>query len=318
MIWDRSALWNKAVLFMERASAEDRSGEAFGLWAAMGLELLARSAVSKTSPALLADPDKEQKNLLHAFGVGTGVGGTPKSISVTQVISLCRVLIPGFTDDEFKTANTLFNRRNEEVHTGSAAFATSKNLNWLPSFYRCCKILAEHQEETLESLFGKEEALVANETLGRVEADVVSKVKGLIAAHAKVFESKDPVDRDSLISEAAKIGDVLSHKGHHRVECPACKSIATVHGTVYGGERVEHKDGAIVVRQNVVPTRFVCPACGLKFTGYPELHAAGVGDHFTHRSEYSPDEYYDLIDPNDPEALNRFAEDSGYYHFSND
>lgn len=316
MSWDRDALWNKAVLFMRRASAEDRDGQEFGLWAAMGLELLARAAVSKTSPALLAEPDKDQKNLLHAFGAG--VGGAPKSISVTQVISLCRVLIPEFTDDEFKAANALFSRRNEEVHTGSAAFSTFQTQNWLPGFYRCCKILSEHQGESLESLLGNEEALIASETLGKVEADVVARVKSQISAHAKVFESKEQVEQDSLAADATKMGDSLSYKGYHRVVCPACKSVATVQGTVHGGERIEHKDGAIVVRQNVVPTRFSCPACGLKLTGYPELHAAGVGDHFTHRSEYSPDQYYNLIDPNDPDELDRFAEDNGYYHFSND
>lgn len=316
MTWEHKALWSKAALFMGRASAEDRDGPEFGLWAAMGLELLARAAISKTSPALLAEPDRDQRNLLHAFGVGTG--GPPRSISVTQVISLCRLLVPGFTEDEFKTANALFNRRNEEVHTGTAAFSEFPTQQWLPGFYRCCKILAEHQAESLDSLFGSEEANIANEILRKIETDVISRVKSLIAAHGKVFENKEQTERDSLSAEAKLAGDALSHKGHHRVNCPACKSVATVQGTTYGGERVEHKDGAIIVRENVAPTKFSCSACGLKLVGYADLNAAGVGDHFTHRSEYSPEEYYDLIDPRDSDAISRLAEDQGYYHFSNE
>ncbi|MEO9870942.1 hypothetical protein [Ekhidna sp.] len=38
---------------------------------ALGLELLARSAVAKVSPTLLAEPDKEHQNLLHALNLGS-------------------------------------------------------------------------------------------------------------------------------------------------------------------------------------------------------------------------------------------------------
>lgn len=316
MTWERNELWNKAVLFMSKASVEDHEKEAFGLWAALGLELLARSAIASTSPLLLAEPDKDQKNILYALGFGSG--GTPKSISTIQVLSLCRLLIANFTEEEFKSASSLLNRRNEELHTGSAAFLTFPTQIWLPSFYRCCKILAEHQKETLESLFGVDEAKIANETLGKVEADVMQRVKNSIAAHAKVFDAKENKDKERLISEAKTQGDILSHRGHHRVTCPACKAVATVQGTVYGGERVEHKDGAIIVRKNVVPTRFACPACELKLNTFTELLAAGVADHFTHRVEFTPEDYYELVDPNDHETMAEYAEGHGYYHFSND
>lgn len=316
MSWEREHLWNKAVLFMQRAAAEDRDSAVFGLWASFGLELLARAAVAKTSPALLADPDKEQKNLLHALGISST--NAPKSISMIQVLSLCRVLVPGFTEDEFKAASAIVNRRNEELHTGSAAFETFPTQTWLAAFYRASKILAEHQGESLDSLLGPDEAKIALEMLGKVEASVLGKVKTSISAHAKVFEGKDTEERAKLSHDAQVESDSLSHRGHHRVECPACKSIATVQGTTYGGERLEHKNELIIVRENVIPTRFHCRACGLRFEGYQELVAAGVGDHFTNRAEYSPPDYYELIDPNDPEVMSRYAEDHGFYHFSND
>lgn len=316
MSWEKDAIWSKAVLFMEKASAEDREKETFGLWSALGLELLARSAIANTSPALLAEPDKDQKNLLHAFGIGSG--GSPKSISTIQVLSLCRVIIPSFTEDEFKSASALLNRRNEELHTGAAAFLTFPTQTWLPGFYRCCKILAEHQGQSLESLFGEAGAKIANQTLCKVEEGVTQRVKSLIAAHAKVFDSKEPEEKARLSSEATAQGEALSHKGHHRITCPSCKSVATVQGSVYGGEQVEHKDSKIIVRESVVPSRFACPACDLKLNGYPDLLAAGLADHFTHRSEYSPEDYYELVDPNDHEAMSRYAENHGYFHFSND
>lgn len=316
MSWERSALWSKAVLFMQRATAQDKESPEFGLWASLGLELLARAAVAHTSPALLADPDKDQKNLLHAFGIGSS--HTPKSIPTIQVLSLCRTLVPAFTEDEFKAASALLNRRNEELHTGAAAFATFPVQSWIGNLFRCCKILAEHQGESLATLFGNAEVTVAEEILGKVEAGVINSVKSLISAHSKVFEAKDKNERERLTNEAQAESDRLSHRGHHRVACPACKCTATVQGTTYGGERLEHKDGIIIVRESVIPTKFSCTACDLKLSSYQELVAAGVGDHFTHRSEYSPPDYYELVDPNDRETMDRYAEDHGYYHFSND
>jgi len=301
---------------MQRAAAQDKESPEFGLWASLGLELLARAAVSKTSPALLADPDKDQKNLLHALGISSS--HSPKSIPTIQVLSHCRTLVPAFTEDEFKAASALLNRRNEELHTGAAAFATFPLQSWIGAFFRCCKILAEHQGESLTSLFGAEEATVAEEILGKVEAGVTNNVKSAISAHSKVFNAKDGDERKKLAAEAQTESEMLSHRGHHCVICPSCGCTATVQGTTYGGERLEHKGDTIIVRESVIPTKFNCTACGLKLAGYQELVAAAVGDHFTHRSEYSPSDYYELVDPNDRETMDRYAEDQGYYHFSND
>lgn len=50
MSWEREPLWSKARLFFEKAFSEERENPAFGLWCTMGLELLARSAISSISP----------------------------------------------------------------------------------------------------------------------------------------------------------------------------------------------------------------------------------------------------------------------------
>lgn len=316
MTWERKPLWDKATLYMERAMAQDREQETFGLWAAMALELLTRSAVSKISPTLLAEPDRDQKNILHALGLGSG--GVPKSIVTAQVLALCRTLIPSFTEDEVKAASALIGRRNEELHTGSAAFLSFPTQSWLPGFYRCCKVLAESQGESLNSLLGTDEAKVAENILQETEKNLLDKIRSLIAAHTKVFDGKDQLERERLAAESEQQGVILSHQKHHRVKCPACKCTATVQGDVYGGEQVEHGDEKIIVRQNVVPMRFMCSACGLKLSGYGELLAAGLADHFTHRTEFSPGDYYELVDPLDEDMMQAYAENHGYYQFSND
>lgn len=317
MSWDKDSLWAKSKLYFERSFEVDRTDDVFGLWCAMGLELLSRSTIANFSPVLLAEPDKDQRNLLTALGLGSSTAQR-KSIPTNQVLRLCKELIPKFTDDELSIALALAGRRNEELHSGTAAFIEYKHQKWIGGFYKCCKVLAEAQGESLTSLLGEEEAQTAEKIINELKDEVTSKVNSRIAAYAKVFGEKEPEEQESLKQESEKQGLSLSHHKHHRVECPACKCVATVQGDTYGREQIENKDDEIVVRQSVIPTKFSCDACGLKLNGYGELMAANVADHFTHRVHYTPEEFYELVDPNDREAMDAYAEEHGYYHFSND
>ena len=317
MSWDRDSLWVKSRLYFERAFETDREEDTFGLWCAMGLELLARSALAKFSPTLLAEPDPEHKYLLIALDLGSAKVSR-RSIATNQVLNLCKTLIPDFTEDEVRLASALTGRRNEEHHSGSAAFQEYSTQQWISGFYKCCKILAESQEESLTSLFGDDEAKVAEGVIAEVADEVKSKVFNAIAAYRKVFNEKEEAERNELKEKSEKQGETLSYKSHHRVACPACDCVATVQGDTYGQEQIEHKDDEIVVRQSVIPTRFSCSACGLKLSGYGELSSANIADHFTHRIHYMPEEYYDLIDPHDTEAMQSYAEDHGHFMFSND
>ena len=317
MSWDKDALWSKSKIYFERAFESDRSEDLFGLWCAMGLELLSRSTISHFSPTLLAEPDKEQRHLLSALGLGSAKTQR-KSIATTQVLRLCKDLIPQFTESELSTASALAGRRNEELHAGTAAFLEYKTQQWIGGFYKCCKVLAEAQGETLTSLFGEEEAQSALDIIKALDGEVTNKVKSRIAAFSKVFHEKDKKEQARLKAVSEQQGEVLCHRQHHRVECPACKCTATVQGDTYGREQVENQEDEIIVRQSVIPTKFICTTCTLKLDGYAELIAANVADHFTHRLHYTPEEFYELVDPNDSEMMQSYAEDHGYYFFSND
>ena len=299
MSWERDPLWAKARLFFERAFNESRDDPAFGLWCSLGLELLGRAALASVSPTLLAEPDNEHKHLLHALGRGSK--RVPrKSISTAQVFALCRQLFgASFTEDDFKAAMALVNRRNEELHTGSAAFEQYQPREWLPGFYRVSRNLAEAIGESLENLFGNEEAGVAQETLAENENDTRQRVRSAIAAYARVFREKPEPERQAAAEHAEKQGKDLAYQRHHRVTCPACECIATVQGKTFGNEHTTHEEDTIKVRQPVYPTSFSCSACGLQLTGYTELNAAGLGGHYTRTTAYTPEEYYGLINPND-------------------
>lgn len=268
----------------------------------MGLELLARSAIAKVSPTLLAEPDREHKNLLHALGLGFAKSPR-KSIATINVLSLCQSLITDFTDANFKIASAVINRRNEEVHSGAAAFEEYPTQQWIAGLYQCCQILCEFQGESLNSLYGEEIAKEAEFILAEVEESVIGKTKDLIAAHSKVFEGKGLKKKEELKLDAQKNGERLTYRGHHRVECPSCKCTATVFGETYGKQNVKNNEDEIIVRQSVLPTKFSCTACELNLNGYTSLKAAGIGNHYTRRNKYSPEEYYDMINPDDFDTI---------------
>ena len=118
---------------IEKAFREDQDSMFFGLFCSLALELLARAAVANIHPTLLAETDSKQKNLLYALGKDDSI--SPKSIAMTKVVDLCAELIPAFTDDLKKLTLAMTERRNEELHSGGAAFEEYNQDKWIGEFY---------------------------------------------------------------------------------------------------------------------------------------------------------------------------------------
>ncbi len=296
MSWEREPLLTKAKLFFERAFNESRDEPTFGLWCSLGLEMLGRAALSSVSPTLLAEPSNDHKFLLHALNHGSE-RYPKKSIAASLVFSLCKELFSQFTDDDLKLAISLINRRNEELHSGNAAFEEYPSSLWLTGFYKTCNTLSEILKEDLDSVFGKEEAKVARSIISENSKEVFQRVSALIAAHKKVFDVKPKEERDKIRLREEMRGEELAYKRYHRVNCPACNCIATLQGTEFGKEKISQEENEIIVRQAVTPTNFECKACELKLNGYSELEAAKLNGQYMRKTVYSPEEYYGLIDP---------------------
>ena len=262
MSWERDPLWAKARLYFERGFTFPREDPQFGFWCALGLELLARAALASVSPTLLAAPDNNHRFLLHALGRGSEQGkGNRRSIPTLKVFELCKTLFQEFSQDNFKAAMALVNRRNEELHSGAAAFEEYPCKYWLTRFYACCAVLTAELDETLDLLFGTAEADIARETLEKLEEETIKTIKKRIETHKTLFlKLSDSLQKEEAAVKADQIGSDLSHQRHHRVPCPACKCTATVQGDAFGPERVTHDEDVITVRQAVAPRRFNCPA----------------------------------------------------------
>src|SRR5271157_5412328 len=129
MTWDCDPLWAKAKLYFARAFETRRDDPAFGLWCSLGLELLGRAALASVSPTLLAYPQSDMANLLHALKQKEI--SKPRSVNTAQVFSLCKVVFNEFTDQDLNICNALTNQRNAELHSGSEAFDDYGTSKWL-------------------------------------------------------------------------------------------------------------------------------------------------------------------------------------------
>ena len=299
MSWDRDPLWAKAKLFFEYSFETQRDDPRFGLWCSLGLELLARAALASVSPTLLAQPEADQRNLLHVVHKDSELP-SPKSIVATTVFDLCKRMFPVFSEEDKKICLALLNRRNEELHSGGAAFAAYRSSLWLVGFYHACRSLTTVLGEKLSELFGEDEVKLVEEMLAEGRDNVKKEVLTAIAAHKRVFEARPEEERLAAKAKAEQLGQELSTQRHHRVMCPACGCTATVQGRPFGKEYVTHeKTGEIIVRQAVSPTEFLCSACGLALRSYAQLETAGLGDQYTRKTTFSPEEYYGLIHPDE-------------------
>lgn len=281
---------------MERAFGEPTEDPIFGLWAALALELLARSALASVSPALLAEPDKDHRYLLHALGRGAEKTSR-KSIASVQVLQLCSTIFAEFTEEDKNVATAIINRRNEELHSGTAAFIEYPSSKWLAGFHKACKALCKAQGKELADFYGDAEADNAEEMLAAQRTVVKGHVESKIAAHRKVFDAKPKDERDKIAATAQKLAAELAWKGYHKTKCPSCGCWAGIQGDVYGRESVSHEDGEVVVRRPVSPRSLSCSACDLRLMGYAELDSAGLGGRYTRTSHYSPEEYFGLVNP---------------------
>lgn len=305
MSWERDPLLAKARLYFERAFAESPDDSRFGLWCSLGLELIARAAVASVSPTLLAEPDRDHKFLLVALNRGSA-RTERRSIRTSQVFTLCVQLFDSFSAEHQTAAMALVNRRNDELHTGAAAFQEYPSKLWLAGFYRNCQVLTEAMGESLESVFGDDKGKSAREVLSQNESEVKHRVLSEIAACRKKFAELSIEAQQAAATAAEKAGEKLSHERHHRVKCPACGSVGTVQGDPFGPDNVRFVDEATIeVRQTIIPHSFACPACGLTLNSYAELDVAQLGGHYKRTTESSPEDYYGLVDPSsiDEEAI---------------
>ncbi len=296
MNWSKDALFSKAKLFMGKAFEEDKDSPYFGIFSAMGLELLARAAVASVHPALLAEPDASQKNIMYALGLNDAAS-SPKSIATNRVLALCGDLFPSFNSDLEKMAKSMTERRNEELHSGGAAFQDYNQDHWIGGFYKACKVLVEAMGKSMDSLFGRARAEEAEALIAEGETAVKKSVMDMIRARKKTYEEDLMNDKErvaKIIEASDRNVTLLSHQGYHVVDCPCCGNKACIHGRESSNSHEQIQEDEVIVKKDVIPDSFYCHVCGLRLTSYAELQAAELPLHYTNTYNYDPVEFFSI------------------------
>lgn len=286
--WSSDALLAKSQRYAQEMLAVPSDDWRFGLASTFVLEFLARAALAKVSPALLAD-QKDWKNVYFSLDrTPIAPKFIARSIDITSVFQRLKEIIPSFTTEQEGFASQHVNRRNEELHTGSTPFESVK-ADWLPAFYQTCQVLLESLGKNLKTLIGVDEAKVAAKLISASQDDSAKAVKKAIESHKTAWETKDNSEKAKAALQASAWA--IRQMGH-RVTCPACGSDALVSGTPVSEPKRKLDGNIIVETQQYLPAKFECVACLLKVAGLSRLAASGLAARFTHTKNYDAAEYF--------------------------
>ncbi len=216
--WDEQSLLAKAHVYVERAHEQDREGPLFAFWCHLAFEPLARAAVARISPMLLADRRAGVAQQLR--GLGVEVQGDQRSAPISDVLAICSQAVPGF-QAAFDAAGRITDRRSVELHTGLAAFEQLDLEDWQPDLFRVADVLLGHLGHSLEYLFGPEEATAARQMIARQDEALREKVQSLIRSAADAFAALTDDEREALTRAAE--GVTRTRPRYTRpTRCPAC------------------------------------------------------------------------------------------------
>jgi hypothetical protein len=179
--------------------------------------------------------------------------------------------------------------RNAELHSGNAPYEGLSQSSWLPNFYQACSVLLKTMGKELADLIGDDAAELASKLINAALDDAAKAVSGKIKSHKTVWDEKEKADKEMLAKQAEVWA--TKHVGH-RVDCPACGSLAILQGEPIYAPTSTLEDDTIIEKQQYLPNKFECIACGLKISGLSHLSQAGLGDVFINKNEYDAAEYY--------------------------
>ncbi len=297
MEWEFDPLFAKAKLYAQRAHEENLDSPLFGFWMSLATELLARAALARIHPVLLADPTAEG-NIHYVFGIVPKQN--PRSVHAKTVFARCSVFIEKFTDQMSGHCLLLADRRNKELHGGDAAFEGLDPATWLPKTYEAFDVLLTHIGSSFHGLLGKEHGAIAASMLKDRREHIEKDVKDRISNARKEFEQLKGEEKTSRAgkTEVAMKQWLQKNPLGRPADCPSCGFAGALHGESLnrGPAKVSEDDGLLVREVRVLPTKFRCGVCLLKLDGYQELLQAGLGKVFTSSEEEDPVEFFG-IDP---------------------
>jgi hypothetical protein len=292
--WSKAAFLSKATRYVGEMQGFAHGDWRHGLWASLALEMVIRAALSAVSPTLIADP-KDSNNLLFALGREPKVSRfRPKSVEITSAVRLLQDILPGFNKDLADSCIIQLGLRNDEVHSGATPFDGIASAKWMPPFYEASKVLLESIGESLESLFGVEEATAAEQMIAAARDESAKSVLKTVQARKVLWEATPKGEQERLALQSSTWA--ARHAGH-REKCPACGSDGLLTGEPSSAPVRRLEGDSIIETQIFLPSAFECIACGLKIGSLSQLHAVGLSASFKATSTFDAVDYFAPFDP---------------------
>ena len=287
--WDSAGLWAKGKHFTDIAGEHEQSSADFALFSALGLECLARAALTKVHPALNADP-REDVNLLYGFGFN--VTAKPRSLPAHSVYLRLEKIVSGFSKPHRELCEFLSLQRNAHLHSAELPFDNLSPAKWLPRYYDTITVLNEYLGRSLEDFVGLEAAATATDLIKSLNEEVMKSVKEKTAAHAKVWSAK-PKPEQQVLAQAAFSATVHLGWGEVMRYCPVCSSNGTLSGTQVKEFPEKYENEELTVDVQFLASGFKCAACGLHLKGVEEIAHSDLDTHFIETRSTSLHELYE-------------------------
>lgn len=277
--------WIKGQLFINRAMEPDdvRSEDERRLWASLALEQMAKWALARTSPTLVADPARiDGDQLFRALGLREG--GPYVSVTAWTAFKRCAAIYRPFSEKE---ASAFAHARNEYLHGTDIALLDLPLEAWWPRFWSLVSVLLTAHQLVLEDL-------VDVSRLAEIELHLSHNAKRVEhQCEAAIEAARRNLDRyregHMLTYEARRwerggLGLTLGEEFQSEATCPACGEYGTVEGETPDREDVvwpTNMDDIPVVEVTFVPDYFSCPTCHLVLDNYELIVQAQLDDPVT-------------------------------------
>lgn len=294
--YDHEALWLKAKLFLNHAMDDPaiRSFDERALWSSLALEALAKAALARQSPLLIAVPTEEGTNVLIALGL---IGGKARfeSIPAKSLYSRCEKAFRPFDASEAQKTSWA---RNDYIHGSSASFTPLPESAWWPKYWAQADILVSACEKDIDDLVGPQRGTVVQAYLEQNKKHIEHRCETLIG---RAKQRLAQYNAGSLPAKVAKDwqpgADLSAGLNYQQAEhCPACEGV----GTVEGEDKIDIKreyhqiaedDYDISVTLTISSEYFSCANCGLVLDQYQLLEQAGIAESFETEGDYDDIDY---------------------------
>ncbi|MFR9749422.1 hypothetical protein ACL02S_00145 [Nocardia sp. 004] len=260
----------KAKLFMNRAMdpSDDRTEDEKQLWAALALELLAKAALCKVSPTLVAEPTEDGTHVLKAAGLIEGETHFTTARAST-IFKRCERVFRPFSAEE---ASKISNGRNEYLHGAALGITKIPAHAWWPQFWAQTDILLAAQGSDVSMLVGGDRTDEVEAHLAQNRQNVQNQVMARIsAAKQSLIRFRDgrmSGPEQAKWETASQWTPVMTYRTI--TDCPACGNDGWLEGeeiverrvTEYGDDERDHFVGTIA-EIDIAPDYFSCPTCHL-------------------------------------------------------